>query len=533
MNNTKPKPDGALGEHFVRTVRENWSKRCISDSTGKHLNYGQTLTSAVALSAELDRLTYAQDKVAVLLPPSVGAALTNFAITLLGKVAVNLNYTASQQIINSAVTQCNIKCIISSRSFVEKIENLKTLPGLVFLEDIVRRLKFTTKLKAYFKARFLPPKMLANARRHHADDLATIVFSSGSSGRPKGVMLSHNNIISNIKALTMVFHLKPDDNLCAVLPFFHSFGFTCSLWLPVISGVSAAYVANPLDGELVGNVARDNRSTILFAAPTFLLKYIRRTRPADFDNFWAVVTGAEKLKKNIADSFEAKFKIRPLEGYGTTELSPVVSFNLPDEQKSRPDEIVNKEGTVGRPVPGVMVKIVDVQTSGPVPTGQTGLLMVKGPNVMLGYLNNPEETARVIKDGWYNTGDIAKVDDDGFLIITDRLSRFSKIGGEMVPHLSIEQIFLNALDTHEQIVAVTSVPDHKRGEELVVLHLEKAGTAEKLHQIIAKSKLPNMWKPRRHNYFRIKSMPTLGSGKLDVMQLRKIAETVKNAVVTQ
>ena len=530
MNKTGAKPTWSLGEHFIRTARKNWHRRCISDSTGKHFNYGRTLIIAVALSAELDRLTRSQDKIAILLPPSTAAALTNLAVTLLGKVSVNLNYSTSRQIINAAVTQCDIKCIISSRTFVEKIENLKALSGLVFLEDILRRLKFTAKLKAYFKARFLPPQLLANARRHHAHDLATIIFSSGSSGRPKGVMLSHKNIISNIKALTTVFHLKPDDNLCAVLPFFHSFGFTCSLWLPVISGISAGYVANPLDGELVGKVACDNRSSILFAAPTFLSNYIRRTKPADFDNLWAVVTGAEKLSKNIADSFEAKFKIRPLEGYGATELSPAVSFNLPDEQKSQPDQIVNKEGTVGRPIPHVMVKIVDLQTNRPVLAGQDGLLMVKGPNVMLGYLNNPEETARVIKDGWYNTGDIAKIDEDGFLTITDRLSRFSKIGGEMVPHLTLEQIFLNALKTHEQLVAVTGVPDHKKGEELVVLHLQKAGTADKLHEIITKSEIPNMWKPRRDNYIRIDSMPTLGSGKLDFMQLRKMASTAKDSV---
>jgi acyl-[acyl-carrier-protein]-phospholipid O-acyltransferase/long-chain-fatty-acid--[acyl-carrier-protein] ligase len=533
MNNAKPKLDWSLGEHFVRTARKNWPGRCISDSTGKHLSYGQTLVTALALSAELDKLTPSQDKIAIILPPSVGAALANFAITLLDRVAVNLNYTASEQIINSSLAQCDVKCIISSRSFLEKIKKLKTLPGLIFLEDIIPKLKFTAKLKAYVKARFLPPRLLANASRHRADDLATIIFSSGSSGRPKAVILSHNNIISNIKALTTIFHFKPDDNLCAVLPFFHSFGFTCSLWLPVISGVSAAYVANPLDAELVGKVARNNRSTVIFAAPTFLLNYIRRTKPADFANLWAVVVGAEKLKKKIADSFEARFKIRPLEGYGATELSPVVSFNLPDEQNSHPEKIVNKEGTVGRPIPGVMVKIVDCETEEPLPTGRTGLLMVKGPNVMLGYLNEPKETARVIKDGWYNTGDIAKIDEDGFLTITDRLSRFSKIGGEMVPHLTVEQVFLNALNTHEQLVAVTGVPDCKKGEEIVVLYLEKAGSAEKLHEIITASNLPNIWKPRRNNYIKIESMPTLGSGKLDVMQLRKIASTARNSAVPQ
>jgi len=528
MINTAAKPMWSLAEHFVKAARRNWSRRCISDSTGKRLNYGRTLLSVVVLARKLDKITRQQQKVGILLPPSVAAALANLAVTFLGKVSGNLKYVVSEQLITSAVEQCGIETIISSRRFVEKLSNCARLPGLVFLEDIATQVRFGTKIKAYLKARFMPLRFLTKARCCSGDDLVTIIFSSGTTGQPKGVMLSHRNIFSNIEALQTVFDLRPDDNLCGVLPFFHSFGFTCSLWLPVLSGVSASYAANPLDAAAVGRVAGENRSSILFAVPTFLANYIRRAEREDFTGLRAVIVGAEKLKKCLADSFERKFGIRPLEGYGTTELSPVVSLNLPEGLSRGSGRAGFRQATVGRPIPGVQVKIVHPESGKPMAVGQEGLLMVKGPNVMLGYLNKEEKTAEVLKDGWYNTGDIASIDADGFLTIAGRLSRFSKIAGEMVPHLGVEQTYLQGLNTDQQLVAVTSVPARSRGEELIVLYLEKAGNADKLHDIIAASNLPNMWKPRRDNYIRIESMPTLGSGKLDVVRLREIASAAKS-----
>jgi acyl-[acyl-carrier-protein]-phospholipid O-acyltransferase/long-chain-fatty-acid--[acyl-carrier-protein] ligase len=512
-------PGWSLGKHFVRVARKNRPRRCVSDSTGRSLNYGQTLAKSITLSAEIEKLAGEQERVGIVLPPSVGAALANIAVTLAGKVSVNLNYVVSEDFVKSAIQQCGISCIISSRSFIEKIKGLGSLRGLAFVEDIAGNITVASKLTAYLKAHFAPAEMLAKK----SGKLATIIFSSGSSGEPKGVMLSHRNIISNIEAVRTAFRLESSDNLCGVLPFFHSFGFTCSLWLAVISGVSASYVVSPLDGKLVGDTARRNKSTILFAAPTFLLNYVRRVPADDFASLRTVVAGAEKLKRQIADSFEDKFGIRPLEGYGTTELSPVVSLNLPEELSCGICEVGYREGTVGRPLPGVEVKIACSESGRELPAGQAGLLMVKGPNVMLGYLNREKETAEVLRDGWYNTGDIATIDDEGFVRITDRLSRFSKIAGEMVPHLGVEEAYLQGLDTVEQVVAVTSVPEPKKGEELVVLYMDKAGNADKLHEIISRSNLPNMWKPRRDNYIRIESIPVLGSGKLDVRQLKKLA----------
>ena len=487
----------SLGRCFISVTRKNWRSRCIADLQ-KSLSCGQTLTAAVALSRKIDSLTAGQDKIAILLPPSIAAVLANLAVTLSGKAIVNLNYTLSSQARLEAIRQCDIKCVVSSRQFLKKARIDEHFPGIVFIEDLISSIKPIDKLKAYLRARFIPVKFLAKRE----NKIAAIIFSSGTTGTPKGVMLSHYNILSNINSIRKVIHLTHQDNFCSVLPFFHSFGFTCGLWLPLIAAASAVYTSNPFDATEVGTNARLNNSTILFAPPTFLSHYVRRVDIQDFTNLRLVVAGAEKLKKQIADSFEAKFGIRPLQGYGTTELSPAVSLNLPG---------INKEGTVGRPLPDVEVKIAELNTGRTAKQGQTGLVMVKGPNVMAGYLNMPQETAEVLKDGWYNTGDIGCVDEDGFLTITGRLSRFSKIAGEMVPHVGVEEVFLNALGTTEQLVAVTAVPDDKKGEELIVFYLPQAGTAEKLHEIITKSNLPNIWKPRRNNYIkdRINADPRL------------------------
>ncbi len=521
-------PKRSLVGHFVKSARKNWTKRCISDSTGKSLNYGKTLTGAIALAKKIDALAKGSENVGICLPPSSGGALANLAVTISGRVAVNMNYTAGREAIDFATKECGIKCVISSRIFLEKAGISIAQDGLVYLEDIAGRIERKEKFIAYLKARFVPLPLLTMGRRHFGDDLVTVIFSSGSSGKPKGVMLSHHNIISNIEAIRIVIQIRPDDNLCGILPFFHSFGFNCGLWLPLISGVSVGYVANPLDGEAVGKSIRENRSTIIFAPPTFFLNYIRRLKREDFASIRLVAAGAEKLKKRLADKFEEKFGIRPLEGYGATELSPVASLSVPDVETDGVYQVGTKLDSVGHPIPGVAIKIVDIETQEEIAVGREGLIMVKGPSVMVGYLNNEEQTAEVLKDGWYNTGDIGKVDAEGFLTITDRLSRFSKIGGEMVPHIAIEQAYLEGLGTHEQVVAVTSVPDSKKGEVLVVLYSDQAGTADKLHEIITSSALPNICKPKRDNYIRVESMPTLGSGKLDVMKLRKIALEAKN-----
>ena len=519
----------SLAETFIRMVRGNWSKRCIADGTGDDITCGQALIKAIALSSKIEKLSGGTDNIGILLPPSTGGMLTNIAVTMLGKTSVNLNYTVTHEGRMYAVEQCGIKCVISSRTFFEKAK-LTEIPGTVYLEDIVEGITQSEKVLAFFKARFVRRKRLVKikGRKFSPDDPATIIFSSGSTGTPKGVVLTHHNILSNVEAVRVILAISPEDNVCAVLPLFHSFGYTCGLWLPIAVGGSVACIANPLDAKLVGESVAAHSSTIIFAPPTFLMGYLRRVDPEEFKTLRVVGAGAEKLKPRLAEAFEKRFGISILEGYGATELSPVAALNVHDVEIDGVRQTGRKFGTVGRPLPGVAIEIVDPSTLEPLGANREGLIMAKGPNVMSGYLKRDDLTEKAIIDGWYDTGDIGKLDDEGFLSITDRLSRFSKIGGEMVPHFAIEEVIFDELNAHEQIIAVTSIPDEKRGEKLVVLYTDQAGPAEKLCEIVDSSNLPNIFKPKRANYIKVDEMPLLGSGKLDIMKLRKIAIEIKS-----
>lgn len=322
----------------------------------------------------------------------------------------------------------------------------------------------------------------------------------------------------------MVYRPASDENLCAALPFFHSFGLTATLWFPLLSGFPASYHTNPLESDQMAKVVKKNKSTLLLATPTFLLAYIRKIKPEDFASLRHVVVGAEKLKVSVANAFEEKFGVAPLEGYGATECSPVISVNLPAVEVDGIRATGTKPGSVGQPLPGVAVRVVDPANHESVAHGEEGLLLVRGPNVMLGYLNQPEQTAEALRDGWYVTGDIVKVDTEGFITITDRLARFSKLGGEMVPHIAVEEAYLKELDTMDPVLTVTSVPHPKKGERLVVLYTEEAGTPESLHAVIEDSDLPNLWKPDRKAYLKIDQIPVLGSGKMDYKAVREKAQ---------
>ena len=514
----------SLAALFIRVARDNKFRPAIADSSGKRLTYGKALISALILAKKIKGIVTDQEKIGILLPASTGAALSNIAVSLLGKIPVNLNFTAGNPAIQSAIQQCRIKTIISSRIFMNSLNSdIKINRKTIFLEDVFTGLSLMEKGVRTLQAFFLPIGALDKNPRNCADDLATIIFSSGSVAEPKGVMLTHHNIISNVESLRMVFRVGLRDSICAALPFFHSFGYTGTLWFPLISGFSACYHPNPMDGKKIAEIVRAKRATILMATPTFLTVYLRKATKEDFGSLRYVVVGAEKLKSKLAEAFQKKFGIQPLEGYGATELSPIASVNVPNVKLADIEHIGLKEGSVGQALPGVVTKIVDPDSHSILPVNSPGLLLVKGPNVMKGYLSQPEKTAEVLNEGWYNTGDIATIDDDGFITITDRLSRFSKIGGEMVPHVAVENAYLNGLNVSDQILAVTSVPDERKGEKLVVCYLEEAGTPEELHRLINRSDLPNLWKPRLENYIKIRQMPLLGSGKLDLKALKGLA----------
>ncbi len=513
-----------IGEELVRSLRSRWRSMAFNDTTGKELSAGKALIATIILAELIEKDGEGQDRIGIMLPSSAGGVLANLAVALLRKTSVNINYTASEEARKGMIEQGSIKTVITSRKFIEKVDWLSAPPGAVYVEDLLSRVAAAAKLRALFKAMFMPAGMLARSKGFDADEILTIIFSSGSTARPKGVMLSHHNILSNVEAFRMVYRPAPDENICAALPFFHSFGYTVTIWFPLLAGFVASYHTNPLEGARIAELVRDRQCTLLFATPTFLLNYIRKADKEDFRSLRVVITGAEKLKKGIADLFEERFEIRPLEGYGVTELAPVVSANLPPISIDGLRQSTIKDGSVGRPVPGVAVRVVDRDSFHSLPSNQSGILLVKGPNVMHGYLGMPELTGEVILDGWYVTGDIAIVDDEGFITITDRLSRFSKIGGEMVPHIAVEEAYLKGISAVEPVLTVASVPDKRKGERLVVLYTREAGDPEDLHGIILQSGLPKLWIPDSRDYYLIDEVPVLGSGKLDVKSVRKSAE---------
>jgi len=515
-----------LERTFLNTARRHPLRMAMADERTKPLRWGGVLNRTIFLALRLRWSWRDQKMVGILLPPSVAGALVNFAALLAGKVPVNLNYTASAEALASCARQCQLETVLTSRAFLERLP--VPVPGrTLLLEDVAAQPRALERLRALFLAWLVPAgwlvKVLGQRVSARLDDLATVIFSSGSTGDPKGVMLSHYNIGSNIEQVGQTFMLGRQDCLLGVLPFFHSFGFTVTLWLPAALGIRVVYHVNPLDLTTIRTLVRAYRVTFLLATPTFLQAYMRRCEPEDFGSLQYVVVGAEKLPERLALAFEDRFGIRPLEGYGCTECSPVVSVNTRDFRAAGFRQVGAKRGRIGHPLPGITVRIADPETLEPVSLGQSGVLLVRGPNVMQGYLGRPEKTAEVLHDSWYVTGDIASVDEDGFLTITDRLSRFSKIGGEMVPHIKVEEKLHELAGATEETFVVTGVPDGKKGERLVVLHTLPEDQLKECLEKLAKSGLPNLWLPRPNQFFRVQSFPHLGTGKLDLRKVRDVA----------
>jgi acyl-[acyl-carrier-protein]-phospholipid O-acyltransferase/long-chain-fatty-acid--[acyl-carrier-protein] ligase len=456
-----------------------------------------------------------------MLPASVGGALANIATLFAGKVPVNLNFTAGSEAIAIAVEQCQIKTVLTSRAFLAKAK-VKEPHGAWFIEDVMKEITPLTRARMWLAALLLPTGMIERLfvdSERNPDQLATVVFSSGSTGAPKGVMLSHRNVLSNVAGLAQVFGVVDDDRMMGVLPLFHSFGFTASIWLPLTTGFSVVYHANPLDASTIGEMVQKYRATLIITTPSFCAGYIRKCSAEQFATLRYAVVGAERLREPIAHAFKHKFGLDLLEAYGCTEMSPGVSVNVSGYQG--PGGVGMKRGTVGRPLPGVAAKVVDLETGQPLANGIEGLLLLKGDNLMMGYLNAPEKTREVLRDGWYVTGDIATIDEDGFIRLTDRLSRFSKIAGEMVPHVKIEETITDILG--DSACVVTAIPDESKGERLVAFYTSTSVSPETLWSRLSESNLPKLWIPKRENLYYIEAIPLLGTGKIDLKRVRALA----------
>src|SRR5712692_656724 len=515
-----------LPESFINTARRYPFRFAMADGQRPKLSWFSALVGALVLARRLRKQWHGQEMVGILLPPSVPGALVNYAAMLMGKVPVNLNYTVSNETLASCAQQCNLKTVVTARVFLEKVK-IQPPVETIFIEDVAKAAGFGERVAAALAASLLPAKFVAkfagSDRRVSLDDIATIIFSSGSTGDPKGVILTHYNIASNVEQLNQVFMLHASDRIMGILPFFHSFGFTGTLCLPAATGIGVVFHPNPLDSRVIGALVNQYAVTMLLATPTFLNAYTRRCTPEDFGSLRFVMAGAEKLPDRISQAFEDHFGIRPHEGYGCTECSPAVTVNTIDFRAASFRQVGAKRGSIGHPLPGMAVKIVNPETMEPVAEDEPGLLLVRGPNVMRGYLDNPDKTADVLRDGWYNTGDIARMDEDGFLRVTDRLSRFSKIGGEMVPHIKVEDLLQELAGVTEQTFVVTSVPDEKKGERLVVLHILDEPQLEECLERLGKSDLPALWRPRHVQFLRVEKLPYLGTGKLDLRRARELA----------
>jgi acyl-[acyl-carrier-protein]-phospholipid O-acyltransferase/long-chain-fatty-acid--[acyl-carrier-protein] ligase len=514
-----------LPRTFLYTARRHPFRFAMADGQTPKLTFFAVLARTLFLARRLRKTWQGQEMVGVLLPPSIPGALVNLAAMLMGKVPVNLNYTASNETLESCAKQCNLKTVITARAFLERV-HVQPPAETVFLEDLAQKPRFSERLGAAL-ACLLPARSIhkyAGAeRKTRLEDIATIIFSSGSTGEPKGVVLTHYNVASNVEQLNQVFLLHSNDRIMGILPFFHSFGFTGTLCLPAATGIGVVFHPNPLDSRVIGALVNKYAVTMLLATPTFLNAYTRRCDPEQFGSLRFVMAGAEKLPDRIAQAFEDRFGIRPLEGYGCTECSPAVTVNTIDFRAASFRQVGAKRGSIGHPLPGMTVKIIDPETLQTLTVNQPGLLLVRGPNVMQGYLNQPEKTAAVLRDGWYNTGDIAVLDEDGFLCVTDRLSRFSKIGGEMVPHIKVEDKLHELAAATEQVFVVTAVPDERKGERLMVLHTLPEEKLKETLELLAKCDLPALWRPRPDQFVRVEKLPYLGTGKLDLRRARELA----------
>lgn len=508
---------------FLAQAKRRLFATAVVESSGKKLNYLKLLLSVFSLRNKILQCCNEYKMVGILLPPSIAGMLTNLSLMLAEKIPVNLNYTAAEDSLSSAIKQCKITKIISSKTFMEKIK-LKSTAEIVFIEDLIKEVNLFDQFSSCIKI-LLPISFLGKyvfKFKTQIDDLATVIFSSGSTAEPKGVMLTHRNINSNLEGIYELYGLDNQDAILGILPFFHSFGFTATLWLPLLCGIKAVYHHNPTDAAIVGDLVEKEKVTFLMSTPSFLMFYVRKCTKENFKSLRYVIVGAEKLNPRIAEMFLEKFNVQPMEGYGCTELSPVATLNIPSFQDSVINQIGYKSSTVGHPIPGVTVRIVDIDSHQVLPPNSEGLLLVKGPNVMKGYLNNEAKTKEVIIDGWYVTGDIAKIDEDGFITITDRLSRFSKIAGEMVPHNKIEEAIHLALGESQAVCAVTAVSDEKKGEKLVVISSKKFDVPVVINQL-SENGLPNLWIPKQDSFFFIDTLPYLGTGKLDLKQLKNLA----------
>jgi acyl-[acyl-carrier-protein]-phospholipid O-acyltransferase/long-chain-fatty-acid--[acyl-carrier-protein] ligase len=521
----------SLGHAFLHQARTQPHAIAIRDSSGISMTYHDTLLRSIALANILHKRLGKTELVGVLLPPSAGAALVNIALTLLGKVPVNLNYTSSQNTFNQYLSLCDFDHIVTSRRIIERFpfdSTARYLPIERLRQDASLLLKAVSWSEADLVPEGLLGHMLAGLKKTEGklDETATLLFTAGSTGDAKGVLLSHRNILSNVHAIQQQARLSNREVVLGVVPFFHSFGFTLTLWAVLALGHTAIYHYDPRDCRRIGNLCERFRPTVMFCTPTIMRAYLKRSKKEQFESIRICILGGEKVKPALAQDIERELGIIATEGYGLTETAPVIACNIPGKVVLRDGREIDgtRVGTVGLPLPGTTIRILGLENGLEKKPFEEGSIEVKGPQVMKGYFHNEEATRAVMHDGWFRTGDLGFLDNDGFLTISGRMSQFSKIGGEMVPHLQVEREIVHVAGCEEQNVSVTSVPDDNRGEKIVVVHTKLPKTPEEIvSELKAENVIPTLWVPDAKDFVEVDELPVLTTGKLDLCQIRKIA----------
>ncbi len=500
-----------LHQQFVRMAKKQAEKLAVIDkTTGKNVTYSRALIGALILSSKFQK--YEKGFIGIMIPTSVGCALATVGALMSGRIPVMINYsTGAETNAKYAQKKCKFKTIITSRALLEKI-NCPVIDGMVMIEDIMEGVTTGNKLKAALKSK-LPVKMILNLI-HQGDenDTAVILFTSGSEKDPKAVQLTHRNIASNIENFGAYVNINESDILLANLVFFHVFGLTVNLWVAFYYGMTMVSYANPLDFQTISKIAREEKPTVMVGTPSFFWGYLQKSDPGDFKTLRLMVAGADKCPDALREGYMKKHGVTLLEGYGATETSPVISVNSQE---------FNRPGSTGKVIPNVMVRIENFETGEDCKTGEVGKIMVKGDSVMKGYYDDPELTAEVLVDGWYNTGDMGFFDEAGYLWHAGRFKRFTKVGGEMVSLVKVENI-LEKYVPEGVSCCVVEVSDEKKGSYIVATVSGEVNKTEILRKML--NELPIIALPRQ--FIVIKELPMMSTGKIDFRSVTRIVQEI-------